>query len=121
MAGSNTENTIEVGCGKPAETPKQTLLNSFIAYTEYHNEELLYSFNALEKRKKGLEIIRSKKDIQLRKNQSFVVAPVDGEPKHKVFKIIKNEDAIPVLSFGKDQGDFITIQWRGMPPLSVFY
>lgn len=107
MAESNTENTIEIDCAKPTETSKlHTLLNSFAIYTEYHNEELLYPIDVIEKLKGELEIIRTRKDIGLRKNRSLV----NGEPKHKVFKTVQNNDVFPVLSCGKDQGDFITNQ-----------
>lgn len=113
MAESNTENTIEIDCVKPADSSKlQTLLNSFIIYTEYHNEELLYPIKVLEKLKRELEIIRTRKDIGLRKNRSHVTTHVNGEPKHKVFKAIQNKDTFPVLSCGKDKGNFIKSQWR---------
>lgn len=94
---SNTGNTVENGCTKPAaESPKQTLLNTSIIYAEYYNEELLYPSDVLEKWKRTLEIKRSRKDI--RKNRSPVRRPANDEPLHEVFKNIMNKDSFSFLT-----------------------
>lgn len=100
MSESNTENTIEIDFAKPVENSKHTQLNNSVIYIEYHYEKLLYPYGVLEKWKRELEIIRSKKDINT--NRSSVTTPVNNEPKHDIFKNIKTEDSFSVLPYEKD-------------------
>lgn len=92
MTESNTGNTNETNCAKPAETPKETILNSFTIYTEYHNEEKLYPNDILVECKKELEIIRSRKDMKFKKSLSPVRRPTNDKPLHEIFKIIMIKD-----------------------------